>query len=236
MCADKVKTEKGVYYYPPEVEMQLMESVKSGNLKNVNEIIDNIIIENFINNTLMPETSRCLFFNLMGTAFKIINVFDYKSDDIFGKDVDCYKKVLSCHNIQDMEAALREIFYAICIYINSNLNSEETLTQRLIEHIKINSSDQNLSLISVASAFNLNSNYLSSYFKEQIGENFLGYVRKIRLEKAKELLANTDLSINDIAMLTGFSGDAVFIRNFKKYEGCTPGKYRETYSQKSPQK
>ncbi len=64
------------------------------------------------------------------------------------------------------------------------------------------------------------------YFKEQTGENFLAFVHKVRLEQAKELLQDTSLPLSAVALKVGYSGEAVFIRNFKKYQGCTPGQYR----------
>lgn len=218
--------EVDIYYYPVEVEMKLLESVKVGNLKNVNAILDSVILENFVDNTLNLESSRCLFFNLMGTAFKVIGAFGYRMDDILEDGGDCYQRILNCQNIQDMEALMREIFYNICLYINQNHHTETPLITRLTEHIRANSDDPNLSLISVASAFGINPNYLSGYFKEQTGENFLAFVHKIRLEHAKELLKDTSMPLNAIALKVGYSGDAVFIRNFKKYMGCTPGQYR----------
>ena len=218
--------EIGVYYYPAEIEMRLLDSVKAGNIKNINSILDTVILENFVNNTLTLEGSRCLFFNLMGTAFKVIDAFGYRMEDILGSNSDCYQRILSCRNIQDMEALMREIFYQICQYINQQNGEETSLITRLTEYIRQNSADPNLSLISVASAFGLNSNYLSGYFKEQTGENFLAFVHKVRLEQAKELLQDTSLPLSAVALKVGYSGEAVFIRNFKKYQGCTPGQYR----------
>lgn len=106
--------EIGVYYYPAEIEMRLLDSVKAGNIKNINSILDTVILENFVNNTLTLEGSRCLFFNLMGTVFKVIDAFGYRMEDILGSNSDCYQRILSCRNIQDMEALMREIFYQIC--------------------------------------------------------------------------------------------------------------------------
>lgn len=217
--------EKGVYYYPAEMELRLMESVKSGNLKSINTILDTIILENFVHSSLAPEASTCLLFNLMGAAIKVLNTLGYSANEIFGGE-DLYKKITSCSNLQDMEATLRGMFYAICVYINSH-KREGQMIDRITSHILLNSADPNLSLNAVASAFGLNPNYLSGYFKEQQGENFLVFLNRVRLEKAEELLRDTALGLEDIAHRTGYSGGSVLIRNFKKYCGMTPGQYRE---------
>lgn len=69
--------------------------------------------------------------------------------------------------------------------------------------------------------------YLSRYFKQQTGCNFIYYLYRLRIDKAKEMLKNSGFKINQIAENVGFSDVNNFIRMFKKYEGITPGKYRE---------
>ena len=224
---DQLEPESSVYYYPLELESRLIDSVKAGNLKNVNEILDRVILENFINASLTLEVSRCLFFNLMGTAIKVISTLGYSTAEIFGENSDCYRQITSCSNIQDMEATLRQMFYTICIYINGRKRQGGQMIDQILEHIRQNSADPNLSLGSVASAFGMNSNYLSGYFKEQTGENFLPFLNGVRLEQASGLLRDTTLSLEDIAAKVGYSGSAVLIRNFKRYLSMTPGQYRE---------
>lgn len=58
------------------------------------------------------------------------------------------------------------------------------------------------------------------------GMNFIDYVTQYRMNKARELLRNTDMKINEIAESVGYQ-PAYFIRLFKKAEGLTPGQYRE---------
>lgn len=224
---DQLEPESSVYYYPLELESRLIDSVKAGNLKNVNEILDTVILENFINSSLTLEVSRCLFFNLMGTAIKVTSTLGYNNHELFGEDGDCYRRIISCNNIQDMEATLRQIFYTICAYINSSKQQGGQLIDKIVEHIRLNSADPNLSLLTVSSAFGMNPNYLSSYFKEQKGENFLTFLNSVRIKQACSLLQDTALGLEDIASKVGYSGSAVLIRNFKKSLGMTPGQYRE---------
>jgi two-component system response regulator YesN len=51
---------------------------------------------------------------------------------------------------------------------------------------------ENISLDTAAEKINLSSKYLSSYFKKETGENFVDYVTKVRVEKAKELIKLND--------------------------------------------
>ena len=56
--------------------------------------------------------------------------------------------------------------------------------------------------------------------------NFRSYLNNIRVEKAKELLISSDLSIADIGNQVGFSDQSYFNKIFKEHEGMTPGQYR----------
>lgn len=67
---------------------------------------------------------------------------------------------------------------------------------------------------------------LSKYFKQITGVNFIDYLTELRIEKAKALLAETDLRINDIAVRVGYQ-QRYFNRIFKKQVGMTPGQFRE---------
>jgi AraC-like DNA-binding protein len=71
-----------------------------------------------------------------------------------------------------------------------------------------------------------NSYTLSKYFKQFAGINFIDYVTELRIGKAKALLRETDLKINDIAGEVGYQ-QRYFNRIFKKQVGITPGQFRE---------
>ncbi|MNP84600.1 HTH-type transcriptional activator RhaR [compost metagenome] len=68
---------------------------------------------------------------------------------------------------------------------------------------------------------------MSKLFKEQTGETLPDYINKVRLEQAKVLLRDDKLSISDAAVRVGYLNSNALIRSFKKYEGVTPGKYKE---------
>jgi len=225
--ADTVEMNKDTYYYPPEIENKLMNSVKSGKIQDVYSIIDLIIIENYFNNDLSLEASRCLMFNMMGTAVRIINSVGIGNSELFSK-AKLYSEVLSCNNVQEMEATIRKIYYKLCLHVNNERKKKAgDIINQVIDYIHRNYSDNMLSLVSLSAEFGMNPNYLSGYFKEKTGVNFLQYVNNVRLEKAQQLLRNTGKSIHDIASDVGYTNSGVFIRNFKKCYGITPGQYRE---------
>jgi len=69
---------------------------------------------------------------------------------------------------------------------------------------------------------------LSRVFKQITGINFIDYLSNLRIEQAKDLLLGSDMKITDIADRVGYQNN-YFTRVFKKYEGITPGQYRDRY-------
>lgn len=80
----------------------------------------------------------------------------------------------------------------------------------------------------LADKLNLTSGYLSSSFKAKMGISLTDYVSQLRVDKAKLLLVDPALKIQDIAERVGYPNVNTFIRVFKKLTGQTPGDYRKT--------
>jgi AraC family transcriptional regulator len=87
--------------------------------------------------------------------------------------------------------------------------------------------DLNLSLTEIASVTQLGTHYFSKLFKSSTGLSPHQYVIQQRLDRATELLKNTDRSIVDIAIQTGFASQSHLTTQFRKYRSITPKRYRE---------
>lgn len=98
------------------------------------------------------------------------------------------------------------------------------ILQYLEEHLA-----ENITLEAVANYTDMNTSYISYLFKKETGINFIDYIQKMRLEKSKELLRNTDYKIYKVAYYVGFNDDKYFFKLFKKYEGMTPSQYRKKF-------
>ncbi|MEA5010461.1 MAG: helix-turn-helix transcriptional regulator [Angelakisella sp.] len=79
-----------------------------------------------------------------------------------------------------------------------------------------------LAIISQYSKF-----YFLRRFKQQTGITPYEYIITYRLNKSKELLMQSDYSIEAISGLVGFESVSNFIKHFKRYEDTTPTKFRK---------
>lgn len=86
---------------------------------------------------------------------------------------------------------------------------------------------EDISLDDIAEIFRLTPAYCSAIIKEYTGNSFSRSLIAVRVTKAKQLLANKDLKIYEIAVMTGFRDVKYFNRVFKKETGLTPIEYRD---------
>jgi AraC-like DNA-binding protein len=85
-----------------------------------------------------------------------------------------------------------------------------------------------LTLKEVSLSLNVHPTYLSREFSKYFDDlSFGDYIRKLRIEKAIQLLNESDRSLAEIAYLTGFSDQSHFARIFKKHTGKKPSEYRK---------
>jgi AraC-like DNA-binding protein len=97
------------------------------------------------------------------------------------------------------------------------------------DYIKNNLTADNLSQAAVAQMVGISKDYFSRIFKNVTGMNYSKWLNMIRLEKATELLAQKNLSLTEVAMLSGFQSIPSFNRVFHNEKGMAPGEYRALF-------
>jgi len=97
--------------------------------------------------------------------------------------------------------------------------------RRVIDYIEENL-DGDLSLEAMAAEVEISPLYLARAFKAAIGQSPHRYVLARRIERAKELLRNTDMPVVDVALSSGFSSQSHLSHWFLRYVGVSPAVYR----------
>ncbi|WP_053373169.1 response regulator transcription factor [Paenibacillus sp. FJAT-27812] len=86
--------------------------------------------------------------------------------------------------------------------------------------------NQEMSIQSLSEKFFLSPTYLSQLFKKEVGENFVEYLSRQRIQYACKLLAETDMTVSQIGEKCGFNDYFYFTRIFKRLNSMTPTQYR----------
>ncbi|MFD0712577.1 helix-turn-helix domain-containing protein [Paenibacillus sp. GCM10027626] len=101
------------------------------------------------------------------------------------------------------------------------------LIHQVKRYIADNYANSELSLAHLSGEFGVSASYLSRLFKDEFGEKFNDYVARVRIDRAIELLKESEATVGDIAAAVGYGQTLTFIRVFKKATGNTPGNYRK---------
>lgn len=105
-------------------------------------------------------------------------------------------------------------------------NEQKILIKRISGYLERHY-DTKISASEICDAFAISTRHLNRLFKQETGLTVLEMVHKIRMERAKYLLENTDEKIINIATKVGYDDPAFFSRLFQRNIGCSPGKYRQ---------
>ena len=121
---------------------------------------------------------------------------------------------------------IRQLYVTLCGSIGELKTGKHQLMDEISDYICQHYMDADLSLTSVAGQFHVSESYLSSTFKMQTGTNFFTYVENMRMDKAKELLRQTNLKISDISTQVGYASVNSFCRAFKRSTGYNATNFR----------
>ncbi|MCH3987479.1 MAG: AraC family transcriptional regulator [Lachnospiraceae bacterium] len=174
-------------------------------------------------------------FTLWGMSTESPILHDSRIDDI-----ETLFRPIVASNITSVSETYRAIsvFYALCsILINNNqknkpMSVKETYVTQVTGLI-LNSYFKNINIQTLSDAVGLDRTYLHRIFKEVHGVSIKKYIGQLRINRAKEFLANTEMSMEQIAYYCGYSTEQYFSIAFKKETGMAPSVYRKATARKS---
>ena len=128
---------------------------------------------------------------------------------------------------EEMKPYMLELMHRALDLSNRAMDSQgKKLLKKAMEYIEENYARDTISLNEAAGAVEVSANYFSTMFSREMEMTFTEYVTQKRMEKAKQLLRQTEKHAGDIAVEVGFKDPHYFSFVFKKTQGCTPREYR----------
>ncbi len=126
-----------------------------------------------------------------------------------------------------IELMLLCVFRALGIApIEKKENAQNAFIEKAILFLRTNFSE-NPSLAATAAHVHFNADYFAAQFKKQVGKTYYTYLTELKLEQAKNLILETDMALSIICFKCGFGNQSNFLRQFKRYFGCTPTQMRQ---------
>ena len=137
---------------------------------------------------------------------------------------------LSCNEGPAVENLINELLHKlnaeICRINYVKYKPQKTYCSEMINYMQ-NNLHKEITLDDLSAHVNLNKNYLVRLFKETYGNTPINVLIGLRMERASDLISNTDMPISDIADVCGYNSTSYFIAEYKKHFGITPLKQRK---------
>lgn len=222
-----VQNNRLIYSYSLDMQHRLINYINNGNYKESSKMINDLFHKHLKKRNISVGALECLIFEILCTVIKSIS--SQNEEAIFKS----YEPMNRLNSIKDLESKLQfvlEFVKEICIVKDKNKKSHNVvdLYESVNNYIERFYNDPNLNIAMIADYFNLTSSHLSKVYKKNSNTNIVDRINKVRIAKAKELIKEQHISINTVAEQVGFSYSNSFIRTYKKYEGITPGAYKDS--------
>ena len=186
------------------------------------------LVQTILISDTIKEADKIQLYNLYFAILKYTESF-LKEINIKGKYFSELFFLIKANDkiLLDPQYFIKKYSAVLIENIDSTKNKNNNIDIRYISQYIDHHFEEDLYLEMFASKFNITTQYLSKIFKEKMGITFYDYISYTRINHAKELLAFTKQSIDEISIKCGFNSRHTFIRMCKKYEEITPGEYRK---------
>jgi two-component system, response regulator YesN len=185
-------------------------------------------VETFFRQNTVKELEVKLFYsNMISNIFERYQHCLDKGDET-GEYTYYHNRVMAITKIKGIDKLFKEVILQVIKNIKDyRLHHSNNIINRALDYIEKNYMKE-ISLRSLAAYLNLSKHYVCYLFKKETGDNITLYVNKLRIEKAKQLVTETDCKIKEIYDRLGFSDQQYFCKIFKKITGMTVMQYRDS--------
>lgn len=208
-------------------EHRLLETVKFGIREEIQQEVDKLMNEM---ESARVHSSQCQVYmmSIFQSLIKLMQQYQLNTADIWGGEKNYYHVLERLMTAQNT----RNFLLNTCFAINENISRGRAesimgIVEQAKRYLELHYMEPDLSAEAVCRQLHISSAYFSTVFKKETGENYISWLTNLRLEKAVELLIETEDKTYMIAARVGYPEPNYFSHVFKKKYGISPNKYRQ---------
>ena len=179
---------------------------------------------------LLEELTLAEAGDLSAVKIKILSICTVLArlveEDSYIYEIDALGEATDIDELSQLASAFVEKISSS--FAGASYRGNSQLIRNALEYIHRNY-DKKIALTGVAEILHINPSYLSMLFKQEVGLAFTDYVNNFRVVKSRDLLSRTNLSLGEIASLTGFEDQSYFSKTFKRFNDTTPMAFRKNH-------
>ncbi len=215
--------------YPTQKERELLEHTRAGEREAARLVLTELLaqIRFSTGEDVEQLKARALELTVLLSRAALDGGADPES--VFGLNYSALAEIHSftdAHTVSAWLARMTDRFLSFVFDVRDARHRDVIL--KAMRFIRENLSAR-IGLDDVASSVRLSGAYFSRLFREETGETFMQHLARVRVERARQLLAEGSREIIDIASETGFADQSHFSRVFKKLTGTSPLRFRREH-------
>ncbi|PAF29055.1 helix-turn-helix domain-containing protein [Paenibacillus sp. 7516] len=213
--------------YPESLEYRLMQSIQSADEAEASVLLQQLL-QRVYHMEWTEEEYQVALTRLLMHILQIMQESGIRIGQISSGHRPMIQELLALQTAADIEQwfIYRIIRPVVDIFRERQYAQHQQISERMIAIIH-QEYDTDLTLEECACRLHYNASYLSTVFSKETGYAFSEYLSQYRFKMARMWLDETELTIKDIAARLRYNNPQNFIRSFRKWEGITPGQYRE---------
>lgn len=189
------------------------------------------------------DTCDYAYFSFSGVLMEMIlkdlvfnnsPIYSMEEDAVFRIIEEFVSKIDKCKSVRVF--SLECLFRLLSEFVSDNEYIDYVVDNALLSQVEeyiLEHYTESIQVGEIADHYNINRNHLFRMFKKKHGVSIKSYIMMLKVEKAKQMILNTDMSFSKISRHLGFLNYPTFLRIFKIYTGKAPGEYRDLLNEDS---
>lgn len=216
-----VDNKGGCIYFPLDFENRMMSCIYASDREGVDKFIEEILHGN---SSIVWSSFGKLFLDFYENYRRLALKLNVVVDEDIWKEISVIR-----YNLEQISTFLKGMYQGLVF--ESPVDKRAKYVGEFVKnYIKEHYMDSGITIEEIAGKLGLASTYVSTLFKKEAQISFSQYLSDFRIQKAQELLEQTEMKVKDISMETGFGTYNNFARVFKKKLGMTPIEYKNQIS------
>lgn len=220
---EEMITKKAALHLEEGVMKQIVQQLGTDKYEDAIRQLSRILKNASLGGYSSSEIEKNLHLLLDGILTTYSNILKTEREEISD-----YYLIYGYNCLSEYESEVLGWLENFCNTLNSRFDDykNKQKIKQAIEYIKENY-DKDLNMAVVSNHISMNYSLFSYVFKQYAGNNFVNYLKEIRIEEAKRLLEETDMKVIDISSKVGYENEKHFMKTFKASCGVSPTEYRK---------
>lgn len=213
------------YMYPMTSERRILNFLVNRDLDSIMKELNQIRLE--ISNAEYVSYENILFIycQLAGVTIKYLQENDVNTSKLFAGQPNIYASLSAIDTLDELEEFLHQFYGEIVRFLGKKTGESNRYAERIIKYIHEHYSEE-IMFEEMAKNIGISYSYMRKIVYEQTGKSLIDYINQLRIERAKQLLMESEMTITQIASEVGYYNVRSLNHFFRKFEGVAPSTYK----------